>query len=138
MNKTVTGQTLTQTYVVDAEIVGEPMLGSLQADFPLCESDFDWLIEHRSTLREWSIGMLLLSIGYAVSVAAKYLAIQFDRGQSHVESWELWALAIGLLITFVLFVASLILPGKRERIVRRIREHFETHPRQRHIIRTGQ
>lgn len=137
MAKTVSGQTLTQTYIVDAEIVGEPMLGSLQPDFPLCESDFDWLIEHRSTLREWSIGMLLLSLGYAVSIAAKYLAGLFSQSQSTVDSWELWALSIGLLITVLLFLASLCFPGKRQRIVRRIREHFETYPRQRHVIRTG-
>jgi hypothetical protein len=63
----VEGQTLSTTYELADNIVGEPMLGSLQCDYPLCEADYLRLTARGSRLTDTSMMVLLVSVGFPVS-----------------------------------------------------------------------
>jgi hypothetical protein len=135
MAKAVRGQALTQTYKLDDRIVGEPLLGSLKPDFPLCEADFIRLTARGPRWRDGAVSMLFISTGYGISIAAKHIAHKLGQSQVGVESWEYWALLIGGGVTAALFLCSCCIPSARGTLLKEIKEHFETHPRKRYLIR---
>lgn len=131
----VEGQTIDHTYMLDVDVVGEPMLASLQCDFSLCEADFLRLKGRYSKWLEAAIAVLLLSVGYAISIAAKYINSMLFGGTPTVERWEYFALAIGLAAALILFICARCLPNEKQKLLREMEQHFRKYPRQRRVMR---
>jgi H+/Cl- antiporter ClcA len=131
----VEGQTIGQTYELDADIVGEPTIASLQCDFFLCEADYVRLTTRASKFLDASVAVLLISVGFGISVAAKLASAWWSHTAAKVESWEYWALAICILVAGILAVVSRLVPNEKRSLLKQMKEHFESHPRQRKVMR---
>lgn len=130
----VEGQSLEKTYEVNEDIVGEPMLGSLKCDYSLCEADFLRLTGGNSLWNQSAIAVFLISVGYALSIAAKFLAAKWSASTVTTEPWEYWALALGFVVALLLYGCSRILPNDRQAVLKDMKEHFEKHPRKRQLM----
>jgi hypothetical protein len=131
----VEGQTIRQTYELAADIVSEPMIASLQCDFSLCEADYLRLTTRGSRLADASIAVLLLSVGFGISIAAKHASAWWTHTAPKVDGWEYWALAIGIVATVILAVLSRLVPNEKRALLKAMKKHFESHPRQRKVMR---
>lgn len=130
----VEGQTLDKTFEVAEDIVGEPMLGSLKCDYSLCEADFLRLTGRTSLWHESSIAVFLISVGYALSIAAKFLAAKLNNSTVITEPWEYWALGLGFLVSVLLYGCSHIFPNEKRAMLKDMQDHFEKHPRKRQLM----
>lgn len=130
----VEGQTLDKTFEVTEDIVGEPMLGSLKCDYSLCEADFLRLTGRNSLWHESSIAVFLISVGYALSIAAKFLAVRLSNSTATTEPWEYWALGLGFLVSLLLYACSQLFPNEKRAVLKDMKGHFEKHPRKRQLM----
>lgn len=131
----VEGQTIGQTYELNADIVGEPMIASLQCDFSLCEADYVRLTTRGSRFLDASVAVLLICVGFGISVAAKLASAWWSHTAAKVESWEYWALAIGILVASILAGISRLVPNEKRSLLKEMKAHFESYPRQRKVMR---
>lgn len=131
----VEGQAIEQTYKVDEDVVGEPMLGSLKCDYSLCEADFLRLTGRTSLWQESSVAVFLISVGYALSIAAKFVAAKFNNSTAATEAWEYWALGLGFFLAVVLYACSHFFPNEKSAVLKDMKGHFEKHPRKRQLMR---
>ena len=81
----VEGQTIGQTYELVADVVGDPTIASLQCDFFVCEADYLRLTTHGSRYYDAAVAVLLVSVGYGVSVVAKLASSAWSDTSVHVE-----------------------------------------------------
>lgn len=131
----VEGQTIRQTYELAADIVGEPMIASLQCDFSLCEADYVRLTTRGSRFLDASVAVLLICVGFGISVVAKLASAWWFHTAAKVESWEYWALAISVLVASILAVISRLVPNEKRSLLKEMKAHFESYPRQRKVMR---
>ena len=131
----VQDQTLSQTYVLDDDFAGEPTIASLQCDFLLCEADYLRLTTRGLELTDASIAFLLLSVGLALPVVAKQAAAMWARAPANVETWEYWALGFGFFVAIVLGIVSRLVPDEKRTLLKEMKEHFKSNPRQRKVMR---
>jgi len=131
----IEGRTLARTYELDADVVGEPMIASLQCDFALCEADYVRLTTRGSKLFDAGVAVLLISLGFGIPIAAKLVSAWWSHTAAEVEGWQYWALAIGLIIALALAAIDRLLPNERRKLLREMKEHFKSHPRQRKVMR---
>ena len=76
-----------------------------------------------------------MSAGLAIPVVAKQVAAWWTLKPANVEAWEYWALGIGVLAAIVLAVISRIVPDEKRTLLKDMKEHFDSHPRQRKVMR---
>ena len=101
----------------------------------MCEADYLRLTTHGSRYYDAAVAVLLVSVGYGVSVVAKLASSAWSDTSVHVEGWEYWAVAIGVFIALVLFVIDRLMPNPRRALLKQMKDHFQTHPRERKVVR---
>lgn len=129
-------ETITQTVVTENILTGIS-IGTLQADFLLCEADFLRLTGNGSTFASWSLNILFATIGYAMSITPKYISSLTGR-QENVSQSEWITLGICTAITLVLFGLSKIIPNEKKKLLEKMSQHFKSAPKSHQFIKGKQ
>lgn len=112
-------------------------IGTLQADYLLCEADFLRLKGEGSVFVTWSLNVLFATIGYAMSILPKWISELAGKPEK-ISSSEWTAFALGLVISFILFLLSKVMPNEKKELLNRISQHFKSAPKSRQLIRGQQ
>jgi hypothetical protein len=129
-------EVITQTVETDNLLTGMS-IGTLQADFLLCEADFLRLKVEGSAFVTWSLNVLFATIGYAMSILPKWISELAGKPEKVSQS-EWTTFAIGLMISFILFVLSKAMPNEKKKLLNRISQHFKSAPKSRQLVRGQQ
>lgn len=129
----VEGQRFTETLPVTAERT-EPSIGSLQADFPLCEADFLRLKNGTPKTVTAAYTIFLTAVGLGLSIGGKYAEAVINKSQVPIPKWELYALGGAVLLAGILYFAGFCLPNDKKQVMKDIETHFKKSPRTRQIV----
>jgi hypothetical protein len=130
MGSVTRGKTIGQTVQLVEDIGVDPMVSSLQCDFPLCEADYVRLTRPRSVVRSAAYTFLLLSAGWGISLVAKLMSTWFSHTVVSVQAWEYCAVVIGMAVAIILFAISAHVPNEKKMDL-----HFKSHPRKTVVTR---
>lgn len=69
-----------------------------------------------------------VSLGYLLSVLAKYAVNFYTPNKYTIEQWE-WAIPIvGFIISLLMFLISLAFPSEKKKVLKKIQKHFSEAP----------
>jgi hypothetical protein len=122
-----------ETVVTDNLLTGMS-IGTLQADFLLCEADFLRLKGGSSAFVTWSLNVLFATIGYAMSILPKWISELAGKPEKVSQS-EWTTFAIGLSISFILLLISKAMPNEKKELLNSISQHFKSAPKSRQLVR---
>jgi len=125
-----------ETVVTDNLLTGMS-IGTLQADFLLCEADFLRLKSEGSAFVTWSLNVLFATIGYAMSILPKWISELAGKPEKVSQS-EWTTFAIGLATYFILLLISKAMPNEKKELLNRISQHFKSAPKSRQLVRRQQ
>lgn len=138
-------RSLTEPIKLSSAFYGSALTATVQPDFPLCEADYLRLTSSGSSLKDWAANFFLATLGGALIIGGKFLARiksnisdpnpTASGSNATIEEWEFWAVGIGFLIAFFLYLASLKLPSDKSRTLARMKDHFSSNPRQHHVMK---
>lgn len=129
----VEGQRFTETFPATADRT-EPSIGSLQADFPLCEADFLRLKNGNPKMLTAAYSVLLTAVGLGLSLGGKYAEAIINRLLVPIPKWEVYGFASAIALAAILYFAGLFLPNDKKKVMNDIETHFKKSPRTRHIV----
>lgn len=132
-DQTIHGKTFVKTVLLDEQITFEPTIGSLQADFPLCEADFMRIKSGKPTTLNWAHSIFLTTIGIVLLIFGKYLSTKWGY-QAKILLGEWIACGAGILLSLILYLVGIALPHERKKVMKSIEEHFRKAPRTRHLM----
>ncbi|QGW22682.1 hypothetical protein [Pseudomonas sp.] len=135
MHDGVHDRIITETFTATGVLNGV-CIGTFQEDFSLCEADFLRLLNEGTALTNWALNILFISIGYGMSIAAKWFSHLTEKTES-VSNPELLILALGFLTAAILSVIGKFLPSERKTLINKISNHFKTAPKSRQFFREG-
>jgi len=133
---TIESKTFSQTFwVKEEEVRQEARIEIAQEPFYLTEADFIRLKNGRPKIFDWANALLLASLGFALSLLAKFIVglVSTESPQWHI--WEFVALSIGFLLAVILYVLGRLLPNEGKRVMGDIEKHFRTAPRSKQPLR---
>jgi len=130
---TYENEIITQTLMTTDMLTGMA-IGTLQEDFLLNEADFLRLKNEVSSFSTWALNVLFATIGYAISILPKWISELAGRAE-HVSASEWTALIIGLVLAAILYTASHYLPNEKNKLMKRMDQHFKDAPKSRQIFR---
>lgn len=126
-------EVITQTVVTDNVLTGVS-IGTLQADFLLCEADFLRLKGQGSPFVTWSLNVLFATIGYAMSILPKWVSELLGKTEKVSQS-EWITLGICVAISLCLLFLGKVMPNERKEVLNRISQHFKSAPKSRQFFR---
>ncbi len=126
-------QVLTQTVLAENLLTGVS-IGTFQEDFQLCEADFFRLTNDGTPLSTWAANILFAAIGYGISILPKWFSELAGKPEK-VSQAEWAALAAGLAVSFLLFIAGKYMPNERKDLLNRMAHHFRSAPKSRQVVR---
>lgn len=129
-------EVITTTVAIDSLLTGAA-IGTLQEDFLLCEADFLRLKNTGTPLTSWSFNLLFASIGYLLNIIPKWLS-QMAGKPDGVSDAEWIVLAIGFLLSGLLYLVGIFLKNERKELLDRMEQHFRAAPKSRQVIRRGE
>lgn len=124
---------------IDASGLDVPIEGIFMKEkrYALTPLEHKILSESETKLQEWSKRFLLISIGLLLTTFSKVVLFLYSFQSLNddmkktlkldIKSWELLYLAIGLLISFVLFLLSKtrLDNSEKKRIMKTIKNYFD-------------
>lgn len=128
-------EVITTTLAIDSLLTGAA-IGTLQEDFLLCEADFVRLKNTGTPLTSWSFNFLFASIGYLLSIVPKWLS-QLAGKSDGVSDAEWTVLAIGFLLSGLLYLIGRCFRNERKELLNKMEQHFRAAPKSRQVIREG-
>ena len=137
MTKNVYENEVFRETVVTGNLLTGMSIGTLQADFLLCEADFLRLKSGSSAFVTWSLNVLFATIGYAMSILPKWISALAGKPEEVSQS-EWTTFAIGLAISFILLLISKAMPNEKKELLNRISQHFKSAPKSRQLVRWHQ
>lgn len=136
MTERIENQEITRTIHVQGLLSGADV-GTWQADYPLTALDFEHIKNGKPVTFNWANSILLTTIGFGMSIAAKYFT-QLAGVQQQIYPGEWRALFGGIIVSVALYVLGLALPNDRKTVMRKIQNHFKTAPRKRQLVKGEQ
>lgn len=132
-NQFVEGQVFKETLDVETDRT-EPTIGTLQADFGLCEADFLRIKNGYPKIVITAHSILLVAFGLGISILAKYIDKIVNNSKILIFPWETYGCIIALIISGFLYGIGFFLPNEKKKVMKDIENHFESSPRTRHIV----
>lgn len=129
-------EVITKTVVTEDLLTGVS-IGTLQADFLLCEADFMRLKGEGSVFVTWSLNVLFATIGYAMSILPKLISDLVGKDE-RVSQSEWVALGIFSAISLLLFLLSKVMHNEKKELLKSISKHFKSAPKSRQLVRDRQ
>ena len=74
-------------------------------------------------------GCLGVGVAYVIVIGAKCYEALVKKAGVEIDSWEITALVISLLLSIFLFLAACFLPSKKKKLLKKMREHLESQPK---------
>ena len=135
MNENISNQVILQTVQV-ANLLSGTSIGTWQEDYPLTGRDYEHLKNGKPITFDWANSIFLTSIGIGLTLIGKYISGQTDPTVV-IYKGEWLALAVGLIISIILYVIGLLLPNDRKKIMNKLKEHFDNSPKKRQLLKDG-
>ena len=108
-------------------------VGTWQADYPLTGRDYEHLKNGKPITYNWANSILLTSIGIGLTLLGKYIYQQTNPAIIIYEG-ERIALGIGVAAAIILYLIGLCLPNDRKKIMKKLKDHFDTSPKKRQLL----
>ena len=124
---------ITETIKVH-NLVSEANVGTWQADFMLTAVDFEHIKNGNPTIFTWANGILLASTGFGLNLIAKFL-LQLSGNSQQIHQTEIVTLIVAIFIAGLLYLIGYVMPNNNNKIMTKIKNHFENAPKQRQVIR---
>jgi len=132
MSSRIENQQISETIPVHGLISGAS-IGTWQADYPLTALDFEHIKNGKPVTFNWANSILLATVGFGFNILAKgATTLAGVEQQVYIGEWI--ALGAGVAISIVLYLVGLALPNDRKRVMKEIKEHFNTAPKQRQVV----
>lgn len=132
MSSRIENQQISETIPVHGLISGAS-IGTWQADYPLTALDFEHIKNGKPVTFNWANSILLATVGFSFNVLGKgATTLAGVEQQIYIGEWI--ALGAGVAISTVLYLVGLALPNDRKRVMKEIKEHFNTAPKQRQVV----
>lgn len=103
-----------------------PSLGLYQATFPLSEADFMRLQKSSPAMSAVGGAVLAFGISYALPVVVRLLKL--DSSQRDWSQDDLWIGGVIATVGLIFLAMGLLYSRDRNRLMKRIREHFAQNP----------
>ncbi|NOU26054.1 MAG: hypothetical protein HOO90_11035 [Methylotenera sp.] len=129
----VENQQITETIPVYG-LLSDANIGTWQADYPLTALDFEHIKKGKSLTFNWANSLLLTTIGFGLNLLAKG-ASQIAGIDQKIYIGEWIALALGFVLTLILYLIGLRLPNDRKKVMNNIEEHFNKSPKKRQVVK---
>lgn len=126
------GRQLSQPIVV-ADVLNGESIATLQSVFALTEADFLRLQGGPPITATLAAVIFSGVVGYAISLGPK-LETMLSGGQAQLTSGETKTIAIGVVVSAVLYVIGYLLPNDRKKVLSRIASHFQKTRASTHIV----
>ncbi|WP_194441047.1 hypothetical protein [Pseudoalteromonas simplex] len=132
MSSRIENQQIIETIPVHGLISGAS-IGTWQADYPLTALDFEHIKNGKPVTFNWANSILLATVGFGFNILAKgATTLAGVEQQVYIGEWI--ALGAGVAISIVLYLVGLALPNDRKRVMKDIKEHFNSAPKQRQVV----
>ncbi|RBO82382.1 hypothetical protein [Marinomonas aquiplantarum] len=129
MSSRIENQQISETIPVHGLISGAS-IGTWQADYPLTALDFEHIKNGKPVTFNWANSILLATVGFGFNILGKgATTLAGVEQQIYIGEWI--ALGAGVAISIILYIVGLALPNDRKRVMKEIKEHFNTAPKQR-------
>jgi membrane associated rhomboid family serine protease len=122
-----------ETTLYPKDFLSGATVATIQAEFPLTDGDYLRLKNGKPVTLALANGVCFAVIGFAFGLLPKLLSNFSDKPEA-LSKYEWIALAIGIVITILLYVIGLFLPNERKTMARKIEEHFKNSPRARAFV----
>ncbi|MCD4707366.1 MAG: hypothetical protein K8S62_06485 [Candidatus Sabulitectum sp.] len=122
-------EVITETVIAEGLLTGITV-GTWQPDYPLREVDFFHIKSGKPVTYNWASSILLTSIGFGFNILAKYLS-QSDSNNASIAKGEWIVFGYGIGISIILYGIGRLLPNERRKVMKNIKDHFETAPKSR-------
>ena len=129
----VKNQSFTKPLKVNNVLTGIA-LGTFQENFQLCEADYIRLMDTSTALMTWAVVVFSAAIGFGISILPK-LSSQLLGGGEKVSGYEWIALIISILTSLLLFGIGKFIPNKKTKLIKEMKDHFESAPRTRQLVK---
>jgi len=108
-------------------------VGTWQADYPLTGRDYEHIKNGKPITFNWANSLLLTTVGLGLNVLGKFLSQQAGVTITiYIGEWI--ALAIGLILSVILYLIGLALPNDRKIIMKKLKDHFDNSPKKRQMV----
>jgi hypothetical protein len=112
-----------------ANVVQVPLVEAYQPAYSLSYQEFRDLITTDNTISAIITKLLTIAVGYAIILAAKYIAFLTKLTTSQIESWEAIAVVVAVILLLILYPTSAkFLPSKRKKLLQRVEKFFDDNP----------
>lgn len=135
MNDNIENQQLSQTVIVPGLLSGASV-GTWQADYPLTGRDYEHLKNGKPVTFNWANSILLTSFGVGLTLFGKYLSKLTDPAVT-IYKGEWIALAVGVIISAILYLIGFFLPNDRKKLMKKLKNHFDKSPKKRQLLQEG-
>lgn len=129
----VQGQVFKETITLETDSTN-PIIGSLQADFGLCEADYLRIKNGYPKTLIWAHSILLANAGLGISILGKYIDRILNGSNTPILAWEKYGFISALIVSFFLYLLGIFLPNEKKKVMKDIKNHFEYSPRTKHIV----
>lgn len=80
-------------------------------------------------LNTLATGCLGVGVAYVIVIGAKCYEALVKKAGVEIDSWEITAFVISLLLSIFLLLAACFLPSKKKKLLKKMREHLESQPK---------
>jgi hypothetical protein len=126
------GTEVRQPFVVSNLLNGQTV-ATLQAAFPLTEADFLRLKGGPPATSATAALLFSGGVGYAISLGPKIEAT-FLGGSEQLSAGEIRTMLAVTAISILLYLAGLLMPNDKRRMLKRIEAHFRDSAPSTHIV----
>lgn len=132
MSSRIENQQISETIQVHGLISGAS-IGTWQEDYLLSALDFEHIKNGKPVTFNWANSILLATVGFGFNILGKgATTLAGVEQQIYIGEWI--ALGAGVAISIVLYFVGLALPNDRKRVMKEIKEHFNTAPKHRQVV----
>lgn len=132
MSQTIENEKLTETLNFQG-LLSDAQIGSWQANYPLTALEFEHIKNGKPIIFMWAHGVLVATVGFALSLGGKILSKFFGVEQEIVFAEQI-ALALGFIIAIVLYIIGRCTTNNNKTVMADIEKHFKNSPTQREIV----
>lgn len=116
-----------------SDVAVAPQLFMFQPPYALSEAESIRLERGTSLAVTWSVNVFLTGLGAVISTGAPPLFQYFQHKQIVIDAAQFSVASATAVISGLIWIVCKFIPGDYEKIMRKIRQHFEDNPPQQGI-----
>jgi hypothetical protein len=131
----IENQELTEPLIFQG-LLSDAKISSLEPIYPLRALEFEHINNGKPVIFIWAHGVLLTTVGFALSLGGKLLSKLFGINQEIVFA-EKTTLALGFIITILLYIIGKCATNNKTTVLNNIEKFFKNSPTQQQIVHKG-